>query len=569
MEPLYSPQSRAERLIATGRVVLAVSSLFAVWLDPTEPVKYAGVAYSLLVFYVFYSLAIATVVFRSDPPPNQRLFTQVFDLVFFSLFIYFTAGPASPFLIYFVFSLVCATLRWQRRGVLWASVASLAVLLGVGLYFAEVAGDPSFKPYALVIRSIYLAVIAVLLGYLGAHEEQTRREMSALTDWPEAAADLEPHVQALMEHAARAVGAPRALLAWVEREEPWLFLGYWDGGAFTWSRASPGTFGQLVAEPLQAASFLCNDVASRQPAVLYKSGEGLRRWRGRPLDPALRERHDMRAVLAPRVAAESLEGRLFFLDKRSMTSDDLVLGEIVADAVARRLDRFYLNLQLQEAVATEERIRLARDLHDGVLQSLTGIGLRLAAVRGQLDGQFENNSAAARDALESLQRLITLEQRDLRFFIRELKPPPLTSPGEARSLPFRVADLVQRIELEWGLKVDLRTEGLDQAMTEPLARDVYHVVREALVNAVRHGDASEVRVEILRHGRDQLSITVVDNGRGFPFQGRLTHRELADGNLGPRNLLERVTSLDGTMTLESSGSGARLDIALPWAAAGA
>jgi len=43
MEPLYSPHSRAERLIAAGRVVLAASSLFAVWLDPSEPSKYAGV----------------------------------------------------------------------------------------------------------------------------------------------------------------------------------------------------------------------------------------------------------------------------------------------------------------------------------------------------------------------------------------------------------------------------------------------------------------------------------------------------------------------------------------------
>ena len=570
MEPLYSPQSRAERLIAAGRVVLAASSLFAVWLDPTEPAKYAQVAYSLLVFYVLYSAVIAAVVFRSDPPPNrQRLFTQVFDLSFFSLFLYLTAGPASPFLIYFVFSLVCATLRWQRRGVLWATVASLGVLLGLGVFFSGVAADPSFKLYPLVIRGVYLAVIAVLLGYLGAHEEQTRREMASLAAWPDPLPqdrpqDVDPLVCGLLEHATQAVGAGRALLAWGEREEPWLYLALWDGRSCSWDRASPGTFGQLVAEPLQDASFLCPDVARPQPAVLFKTAAELRRWRGKPLDPALRERYAMGSVLALRVVTESLEGRLFFLDKKSMTSDDLVLGEVVADALARRLDHFYLNRQLQETAATEERIRLARDLHDGVLQSLTGIGLRLAAIRGQLE-----EAPAARGGLEALQRLIALEQRDLRFFIRELKPPPLTAPGEAQSLPFRLADLVQRVEVEWGLKVDLRTEGLEEPMPLPLARDVYHLVREGLVNAVRHGEASEVRVEILRHGRDQLAITVIDNGRGFPFEGRLTHRELAAGDQGPRNLLERVTSLDGTLTLESSARGARLEIALPWAEAGA
>jgi hypothetical protein len=89
MEPLYSPQSRAERLIAGGRVILAASSLFAVWLDPTEPAKYARIAYSLLACYVIYSILIAALVWRSDAPSKrQRLITHCFDLAFFTLFIY-------------------------------------------------------------------------------------------------------------------------------------------------------------------------------------------------------------------------------------------------------------------------------------------------------------------------------------------------------------------------------------------------------------------------------------------------------------------------------------------------
>jgi signal transduction histidine kinase len=56
---------------------------------------------------------------------------------------------------------------------------------------------------------------------------------------------------------------------------------------------------------------------------------------------------------------------------------------------------------------------------------------------------------------------------------------------------------------------------------------------------------------------------VVDNGRGFPFHGRYSHRDLTEGALGPRTLLERVASLEGTLAIESSASGARLDIALP------
>jgi signal transduction histidine kinase len=561
MEPLYSPQSRAERLIAGGRVVLAASSLFAVWFDPSEPAKYARIAYSLLVFYVIYSVAIAALVWRSDAPSNgQRLATHCFDLIFFSLFIYFTAGPASPFTAYFVFSLVCATLRWQWRGTLWTALASLAAFLGVGLYFTVVLGDPAFQIYSLIVRGVYLAVTAVLLGYLGAHEDQTRRDMARVAAWPQAEPQrIEPLVHQLLEHAAQALGASRTLLAWVEREEPWLYVASWEGSRLTWSRSSPEPFARLVAEPLQASSFLCPDAADAGCTVLYKSTAGLARWRGSPLDPELRERFDVHAVLSVPIEGESIEGRLFFTGKRSMTSDDLVLGEIVAGVLASRLDHFYLNQRLQGAVATEDRIRLARDLHDGVLQSLTGIGLRLAAVRGVLG----EDPRAARDSLEVLQELIAREQRDLRFFIQELKPPPLGAAGEGSSLAGSVAELVRRIELEWGLRAELRMQGLEGPIPETLARDVYHVVREALVNAVRHGEASAVRLQITRGLGDTLAIIVADNGRGFPFQGRYTHRELAEGHLGPRTLLERVTSLHGTLSIESSASGARLDIAIP------
>lgn len=566
MEPLYSPQSRAERLIAGGRIVLAVSSLFAVWFDPSEPTNYAPIAYSLLVLYVVYSIAIAALVWRSDAPSNrQGVITHCFDFVFFSLFIYFTAGPASPFTVYFVFSLVCATLRWQWRGTLWTAVASIATFLSLGIYFAEVVRDPIFQGYSLIVRGVYLAVVAVLLGYLGAHEAQTRRDMARIAAWPQAEPRrIEPLARVLLEHAAQTVGAPHALLAWVEREEPWLYMAEWSAGRFGWNRSAPGEHEQLVAEALAGSSFLAPGAAGPESNVLRKSGAGLERWRGVPVPSGMRERLGAGSVLSVPVEGESLEGRVFFTGKPSMTSDDLVLAEIVSGVLAARLDHFYLNQRVQEGAATEERIRLARDLHDGVLQSLTGIGLRLAAVRGLMD----DDPQAARSSLETLQALIAREQRDLRFFIQELKPPPLAPAGEASTLAGSVSELMRRIELEWGLRAELRMQGLEGPIPESLARDIYHVVRESLVNAVRHGEASAVRVRICRGEEGALSITVADNGQGFPFQGRYSQKELAERKWGPRTLLERVTSLQGTLTIDSSSSGARLDIAIPWPEAG-
>ena len=94
----YTPQSRPERLIAAGRVVLAAASLFAVWLDPSEPARFAGLAYSLLALYLGYAAVVAVVLPRlsAGAVARQRLITHVLDLGFFSLFIYFTAGLDGP-----------------------------------------------------------------------------------------------------------------------------------------------------------------------------------------------------------------------------------------------------------------------------------------------------------------------------------------------------------------------------------------------------------------------------------------------------------------------------------------
>ncbi len=521
MDTLHSPQSRAERLIAAGRVVLAASSLFAVWLDPTEPVKYAGVAYSLLVAYVIYSSFIAILVWRLDAPAGRlRTVTHAVDLAFFSLFISFTAGPASPFTAYFVFSMVCATLRWQWRGVLWTAVASIGAFLAVALLFTEIPAAGGVEAYRLVVRVVYLGVMAVLLGYLGAHEERTRHEISQLAAWPRLVPQrLEPAVRMMVEHAARVLGAPHVLLAWVETEEPWLYIASWKDGELQWSRESPEAFNPLVG---------------------------------------LRERFGAVPVLGVPLRSHHFEGHLLFLGKRGMTSDDLLLGEAVGGMVAAQLDSVYLSRSLAESAATEERIRLARDLHDGVLQSLTGVGLRLEAVRRLI----EEGGDGASHEVEKVISLLALEQRDLRFFIQELQPQPVDPSGGSTGLTRQVTDLVQRLELEWGLRVELETDGLDAEVPEGLEREIYHIVREAMVNAVRHGEASLVHVEIRARG-DRITVTVADNGSGFPFEGRYSHAELVRRNLGPRTLRERVSALNGTVALDSSRSGARLEILLP------
>ncbi|HEU5260053.1 MAG TPA: sensor histidine kinase [Gemmatimonadales bacterium] len=556
----YAPRLRAERLIATGRVVLAALSLLAVWLDPSTPAKHAPTTHILLIGYVAYALIVAMVVWLAPVPPVRLgLVTHVLDLLLFCLLTYLTEGPTSPFFTFFMFSIVGATLRWQWRGALWTAAAALVTINAIGVYADEVSGDHAFEQHRFIIPSVYLAVTAGLLGYLGAYEERRRREMSELAAWPQVLA-RQPEVPPpeLLEGVARILGAPRVLLAWEEPEEPWLHLALWGGGDLRSWREAPETFDPVVAEPLAGRTFLSRDVRAPVPIVLYRGPDEPRGWRGTPIHPALQARFTMAAVLCQPLHGECLDGHLFALDKPRMTTDDLLLGEVVAHQVASSMDQSLLSRRLRHAAAVEERHRLLRDLHDGVLQSLTGAALQLETV----PRLWDTNPRAARERLAAIQRLIVDEQRDLRFYIRDSRLATIGLAASDAGLSAGLRELIQRFEGIWGLRVELQLEHMDHPSADALANDVYLIVQEALVNAARHAAASEVRVAVAREN-GRIRIVVADNGRGFPFQGEYDHAALMALRLGPVMLKERVQSVGGTLAIRSSAAGARLAISLP------
>ena len=562
---LRSPQRRAEILIAMGRLVLATFSLLAIWLDPAAPDRHAQVAYALLSGYVAYSLLLTVVISRVQIPLGiLPLSTHAFDLLLFTLFMFFTEGPTSPFFVYFVFSMCCATMRWGWRGALWTAAIALMTFIGMGVYAGKIMQDPDFELNRFIIRSVYLAVIASLLGYLGVYEERRRGELFGLAAWPRNLhKDTRTLVRELLQHAAGILRAPRMLLVWEEEEEPWIHCASWSRGDFHYRREPPGAFEPLVAEPLDGTDFLCLDTRVPVPTVLHASSAGLHRWHGEPLHSALQARFGVRAVLSLRLEGEGFKGRLFALDKKGMTSDNLVLGRIVAQEMTNQIDYSSMLGQLQQSAAVEERIRMARDLHDGLLQSLTSAALQLEAARRLM----EADPQTARQRLLEIQQLIAAEQKELRSYVEEMKAPLLGPAGLDTDLTTRLKELAERVERHWGIKVEMRVKDPASGIPRPLVQDIYFLVHESLINAARHANASSVRAE-LGVEDNQVKITVSDDGRGFPFQGRYDHAKLTTLKRGPITLRERATALGGHLTIDSTDTGARLEIAIPFAPAG-
>ncbi|HEX9945580.1 MAG TPA: sensor histidine kinase [Thermoanaerobaculia bacterium] len=387
---------------------------------------------------------------------------------------------------------------------------------------------------------------------LQSRSERLIGELLRIAAWPRSSLqDVSALLGHLLTHAAGVLDVPRLLLAWEEVDEPWLHLAHRTGSGVEISReAPPGD--AVVPAPLAASSFLANAADE----VWRRTERGVERWSGAPVGEGLRRRFAIEKVASWPARGEVVQGRLFALDRRDFERDHLVLGEVVAQRVAAELDQFYLLRHLRAAAVSEERVRLACDLHDGMLQSLTGAALQLQALAGLLDEDPE----AAREQLREIQRLIAADQRDLRFFIEELKPVPRAIAG-AVDLQDRLDELVDRLKRLWGLAVEIRLADLGR-LSDAFTRQLYRLLREALFNVARHAEATTARVEVARHD-GALRIEVTDDGRGFPFQGRYDHEELNRRKLGPVSLKERISALGGSLAIDSAPGQTRLEVLLP------
>jgi signal transduction histidine kinase len=425
--------------------------------------------------------------------------------------------------------------------------------------------------HRLLAWSAGFTVLGLLLASVWAHQQRLGREMLGIASWPRLLPkDRETLLAHLLEHAAGILEAPRVLLVWEEMDEPWLHLAHRTDGGVERLREAPTAFPLWVAEPLADASFFTRGGRGRHgrrpPAVWYRREEGVALWHGAPVGDALRRRFAVDRVASWPLRAERVAGRLFALDRKGFEKDHLLLGEIVARRIAAELDQFYITQQLKSGAVTEERIRLAWDLHDGMLQSLTGAALQLQA----LSRLIAEDPAAARAQLSEVQRLIASDQRDLRFYIEELKPASPGALAEETDLRSRFRELAERLHRLCGLEVELCLEGLEGELPTYLERQLYRLLREALFNVARHAGASAARVEVSRQGEAQgeaMTVTIADNGRGFPFTGRYEHAELQRQKLGPVSLKERITALGGSLTIDSGPGRTRIEMSLPMTAA--
>lgn len=218
--------------------------------------------------------------------------------------------------------------------------------------------------------------------------------------------------------------------------------------------------------------------------------------------------------------------------------------------VRRRAEEDVLLKQQLLAQSVDEKIRIGRDLHDGIIQSLYAIGLTLESVRAlvkinpdEADRRLEQTRAGLNDTI-----------RDVRAYITGLAPENLRRGGFSHALSALLLELQAGRDARFDIKIDDEAAAM---LTAEQSLQALQIAREAVSNALRHGHASIVTLRL--HMSDQeVCLLVQDNGAGFDPTVR------RDGGHGLVNMQARSERLGATLRVTSRpGEGARVLATLP------
>lgn len=250
----------------------------------------------------------------------------------------------------------------------------------------------------------------------------------------------------------------------------------------------------------------------------------------------------MRSFLGvPILVGGTAFGNLYLCDKAGgevFTELDEELVVMLARAAAIAIENARLHARVAELVLVEDRERIARDLHDTVIQRLFAVGLSLqAALRLSTDASLTARLESAVDELD-------LTVREVRSAIFELHLPRLPGPSVRRAALEIAAESARAL----GFDPEVRFSGpVDASVDETLASHVLAVLREALANVAKHAGATKVTVNVVVES-GMLSVEVVDNGCGPPSVATF-------GGRGLENMGSRAQALGGSFTFERAPNG--------------
>jgi len=208
-----------------------------------------------------------------------------------------------------------------------------------------------------------------------------------------------------------------------------------------------------------------------------------------------------------------------------------------------------LNERLMKA-QEQERIRIAGELHDGVMQEMLAVTMMLGTAKRRIP-----NESDARATIDKIQDKMIRVGTDIRQLSHDLHPPALQEAG----LPQAVRTYCEQFSESAGIPVACEADDGVRDLSRGAALALFRIVQEALGNAAKHAQAKQMTVRLTRSA-DVVSLTVSDDGRGFDSSSLATA-----GGMGLITMRERASQLNGKFEFESApGRGTTISVVIPF-----
>ena len=251
-------------------------------------------------------------------------------------------------------------------------------------------------------------------------------------------------------------------------------------------------------------------------------------------------------------------GNFYLTEKRDapeFSAADEELVEMFARHAGIAIQNARLHHDVQQLAVVDERLRISRDLHDGIIQSIYAVSLSLEDVLELIESDRTEAQARVDRAIDRLHTTIG----DIRGFITGLGAGLGDGAGLRAALEDMASDVLGGSGIEVSVDVAAASE-LDRRLPPEANHELLQIAREAVSNVARHSGARQATLAVVVEG-DAAIVRIEDDGRGFdPAERR------GSGHFGLANLRDRAAGVGGTLTIGSEpGNGTRIMIRLPLA----
>ena len=530
------------QMVSRMRMVLAVSVLLAVFVDPSGLSAAGGGTWLVFFGYLFHSIVIY-IYSQLDKPLLQSVLIHRLDVLWFALIVVFTGGVASFFFLFFFFAILVSSFRWGFEEGARITVASAFVFAISGLLM----GDQNDIP-RLLLRTTFLLVIGYLCCHWGESKVRLMHQLALLRDVSKLSNPrfgVDHTITQVLEktrfffkakicilvmynkesgvYSIRTIkesGAPQAITADLVNAEAGLpLLGLLHNHINVYVRAL-----WPVLSPLVQESMIC------ECTKLYWHEEK------KASSKNLAEIFDARSFISAPLSLLRQQGRIYIISsKKVFNKADALFLYHIAEQVFPVIENIELLDKMASKAASQERYKISLDLHDTAIQPYIGLKLGLGALRNKAT---DNNPL-----IEDIDKLTMMAEKvigDLRRYAVTFK----ISERQSESILFvMLSQQAANFKEFYGVNISIVIPR-ELVLSDRLATEVIQLVCEGLTNVCKHTLSKKGFVQI-QFANNIINIQIKNEYTGSP-----------PVNFKPRSISERVDRLGGKVcvNLESIGN---------------